>query len=652
MKKLIATVLSTVMVSGSFAALAVDYGEEYENHPQQQTSQIFSDVPSTHWAFDYIGEMAQREVISGYPDGRFLPENQVTRAEFAKIMVCAAGMRVSNTNQTSFTDVYTSDWYCPYIEAAKEYLTGYSTASGMVYRPTTPALREDIAVALVKLKGYDTSVVDESILNMFSDSYSISDSAKKYVAVAVERGLISGYDDNTFRGQATITRAEAATMLWRAFQYGNDNKVTDSSENSNVQATNSPQATRIPEADSPSESTGEPEAAGKPYKVDTLKSVNLNYPTLHSTYDYEGEKIYYLYGTEVYELDPYTGDTRSIYDASGLTLPVTEMQEREVTKTITKTVPVENEESPEPAVQEDEPENGGSIEADSSVEADGEIGETDPAAEPEQEVEEDEQPQTQEITEEVTEIIQEEVVVKEYSAYIPEQIIYDKFNDRLILNGYFSRLEQPFKEASDKEEYRVAYDITNDEICIDFYVEFESEGLNGNVALQCFIAKDRIVLNYANPVLYNIESNTQTHLGYESSMRENRYFWTAGNDLYVYSYEDHGSGFNGFNIFQYDFSSGFEYITHIEATQMGVNGQYVYYSSNEGAGSNSSVKMHKLDMNTGNIEELNITTDDGRCTVMDMQPIRLYNEVFIPVSDEHFVFYDTAADAFRVLTKN
>ena len=191
MKKLIATVLSTVMVSGSFAALAVDYGEEYENHPQQQTSQIFSDVPSTHWAFDYIGEMAQREVISGYPDGRFLPENQVTRAEFAKIMVCAAGMRVSNTNQTSFTDVYTSDWYCPYIEAAKEYLTGYSTASGMVYRPTTPALREDIAVALVKLKGYDTSVVDESILNMFSDSYSISDSAKKYVAVAVERGLIS-----------------------------------------------------------------------------------------------------------------------------------------------------------------------------------------------------------------------------------------------------------------------------------------------------------------------------------------------------------------------------------------------------------------------------------------------------------------------------
>ena len=241
---------------------------------------------------------------------------------------------------------------------------------------------------------------------------------------------------------------------------------------------------------------------------------------------------------------------------------------------------------------------------------------------------------------------------KEYSAYKPTQIIYDKYNDRLILNGYFSHLEQPFEEPSDKEKYKVAYDITNDEVCIDFYVEFESEGLNGNVALQCFIAKDKVLLNYSNPVLYNTEAKTRTHLGYESSMDENRYFWTTGNDLYVYGYEDHGSGFDGFSIFQYDFSSGFEYITHVDATQIGVNGQYVYYSSNIGVGSNSSVEINKLDLKTGSIEKLDITTDDDSCTVMDMQPIRLHNDVFIPVSDDHFVFYDTSADAFRVLTKN
>ena len=57
-------------------------------------------------------------------------------------------------------------------------------------------------------------------------------------------------------------------------------------------------------------------------------------------------------------------------------------------------------------------------------------------------------------------------------------------------------------------------------------------------------------------------------------------------------------------------------------------------------------------MNTGSIEELDITTDDDRCMVMDMQPIRLYNEVFIPVADDYFVFYDTSADAFRALSRS
>ena len=124
-----------------------------------------------------------------------------------------------------------------------------------------------------------TSAADESILNMFSDSSSISDPAKKYVAVAVEQGLISGYDDSTFRGQSTITRAEAAAMLSRAFP-----NVTGSSESN----ANDPQTTNQP--------------LSKPYKVDTLKSVDLKYPTLQSTYDYEGNKIYYLDGMDVYEL--------------------------------------------------------------------------------------------------------------------------------------------------------------------------------------------------------------------------------------------------------------------------------------------------------------------------------------------------------------
>jgi hypothetical protein len=141
-------------------------------------------------------------------------------------MVGAAGIQVNaNDTSTIYSDMKTH-WARPFVNEAETYLTGYNDASGQTYRPDTPALREDVAVALVKLKGYSTSLADLSILeNMFGDVTSISEGLKPYVAVAVEQGLISGYEDGTFRGQDTLTRAEASAMLWRAFQYGNMNKT-------------------------------------------------------------------------------------------------------------------------------------------------------------------------------------------------------------------------------------------------------------------------------------------------------------------------------------------------------------------------------------------------------------------------------------------
>ena len=225
MKRVLSVLLICTIAFSCSAVGAIEYGKEYSEKPTKTYTQKFSDVPSGHWAFSYIGEMYERGIINGYPDIKFRPDNSGERAEFAKIMVGAAGISVENTYSTSFYDVSKYSWYAPYVESAKEYLTGYERGNAKYYCPESDALREDIAVALVKLKGYDTSKADISILDMFKDKDSISVRLQKYIAVAVERGLVSGYEDETFRGQDTITRAEAAAMLWRAFQYGNDNKV-------------------------------------------------------------------------------------------------------------------------------------------------------------------------------------------------------------------------------------------------------------------------------------------------------------------------------------------------------------------------------------------------------------------------------------------
>lgn len=208
-----------------------EYGVEYSSQPAKNYTQLFKDVAKSYWAFDYIMEMEERGVLSGYPNGNFYPNNTITRGEFSKIMCLAANMTVNPVSNTSYDDVKSTDWFAPYVEAGKYYLSGYVSDGKKYYMPNDNALREDIAVALVKLKGYDTSLYDESILKaMFTDWQSISEGARKYVSVAVEKGLISGYEDDTFRGQNTITRAEAATLLWRAYQYGNGNKVFEKEE--------------------------------------------------------------------------------------------------------------------------------------------------------------------------------------------------------------------------------------------------------------------------------------------------------------------------------------------------------------------------------------------------------------------------------------
>lgn len=286
MKKIIA-ILMALVLSMTICATAtpVNYGDEIKNAPKKTYEQKFSDVPKDYWAFEYISELVEKKVLSGYPDGMFRPDDIVQRAEFAKIMVGASGLKVQPATTSSFADVKISDWYCPYIETAKNYLAGFKMPDGsIIYAPEVAALREDIAVALIKLKGYDVSVADLGMLKtMFSDYEGISAMARPYVAVAVERGLISGYPDGTFRAQASIARAEAATLLWRSYQYGNDNKVVAETTPATTKepiTTTTPTAVATPEPTAtPTPQpivTTAPTATPKPYFVETIAKKGIS----------------------------------------------------------------------------------------------------------------------------------------------------------------------------------------------------------------------------------------------------------------------------------------------------------------------------------------------------------------------------------------
>ena len=302
-KSIMTFIFATVFTLNVMSVLAIDYGQELKNAPEKEYPQSFVDVSPDYWANDYIGEMVSRGVLDGYPNGKFYPDKSVTRAEFAKIMTVAAGIKISSAPQKIFSDVEQTDWFAPYVEAAYPYLSGYAINNSSYYQPSMPALREDIAVALVKLKGYDTAGYDESVLTtMFSDAYSISAAARPYAATAVQRGLVSGYEDDTFRGQQGITRAEAAALLWRAYRYGNDNKAfgdvsqTPSTNNPTItpKASAEPTPSAMPEPTQPPVSTPEVTSTPEPiYEADYVASMIVTDKIKYHCYDSKRNLVYF-----------------------------------------------------------------------------------------------------------------------------------------------------------------------------------------------------------------------------------------------------------------------------------------------------------------------------------------------------------------------
>jgi hypothetical protein len=179
----------------------------------------FVDVGQDHWAGEAVENMVEQGIIQGYPDKTFKPEKSVTREEFAALICKTFNLELKSPTVPSFYDVQPDSWSYAYVEAAKDYLTGYRPPNSRpaFYSPGQKATREDVAVALVKAKGLKS----EDLINLdileerFIDIDTISYSLREYVALAVENRLFNGDPEGTFRGDEPVTRAEVATLLYK-----------------------------------------------------------------------------------------------------------------------------------------------------------------------------------------------------------------------------------------------------------------------------------------------------------------------------------------------------------------------------------------------------------------------------------------------------
>lgn len=178
-----------------------------------QTQVQFTDVSSSYWASQFIVSLAERDIIAGFPDGTFRPDEPVTRAQYAA-MVRKAFSQTSIRTSTAFVDVPANFWAATAIDEAYRmgFLSGYPNN---VFQPNQNIPRAQVLVSLANGLNYQATTVASA--DIYRDSGSIPNYATTSIAAATEQRLVVNYPNvEVLRPNQTATRADVAAFIYQA----------------------------------------------------------------------------------------------------------------------------------------------------------------------------------------------------------------------------------------------------------------------------------------------------------------------------------------------------------------------------------------------------------------------------------------------------
>ncbi len=184
-------------------------------------SQRFTDVEK-HWSKAAVNDLGSRLILSAPVNGFFHPNRDITRAEFAGILVRSLGLsRVKGPMR--FVDVKEEEWYSGSVQTAYAYglISGFGDDT---FRPNDNITREQAfimlakAMMLIHTDKSEQTVNPSAPLHRFVDADSLSEWARSGAAMVVETGLVTGRGGNTLSPKAFITRAEVAMIVWKLLQ--------------------------------------------------------------------------------------------------------------------------------------------------------------------------------------------------------------------------------------------------------------------------------------------------------------------------------------------------------------------------------------------------------------------------------------------------
>ena len=192
-------------IKSTAAMLALSMVTAFVPVMQGASAAVFTDVSTGSKYYEAVNRLSELGIINGYEDGSFRPDNNVTRAEFSKIivgMMNKAAEAKSTPPSSAFDDVNQVQWCIPYVNylTANGVIKGYADAT---FRPSNIITYAEAATIICRVLGYDEATVgyswpanymnEAAALELSDTAHSASDPVTRAVVAEITDNALFTY---------------------------------------------------------------------------------------------------------------------------------------------------------------------------------------------------------------------------------------------------------------------------------------------------------------------------------------------------------------------------------------------------------------------------------------------------------------------------
>lgn len=190
----------------------------FDGNNVQSADEGFADLNDFEWARSSVEKLVRANIISGYSKTSFAPGEPLSRAQLCKIICGVFGVNTTGA-VSGFADVADVEWYYPFVSA----LSGIDAVNGVDsshFAPNENITRQDVCVMIYRMLDRDGIKLKKKTAALFDDAAEIDEYASEAVSALANAEIIVGFEGK-FAPKSTITRAEAAVLMYRVYEIRN-----------------------------------------------------------------------------------------------------------------------------------------------------------------------------------------------------------------------------------------------------------------------------------------------------------------------------------------------------------------------------------------------------------------------------------------------